>query len=125
MRSSMLLLETCVLLAATPPTKSLSKYPKTFAPPTFASTRKPMREFSALHLSSVNRPATALLYGKLPKFVWRLVPAFVLRNVFVISMNPTGVMLAEPSFSCKGASAEASGLAAWGGGGGTTAEAGV
>jgi len=57
----MLLLDTCVLLLGEPPTKSLSKYPSTFAPPTFASTRRPMREFSALHLSSVKRPAAVLL----------------------------------------------------------------
>ena len=58
----MLLLDTCVLFAALPrPTKSPSKYPSTFAPLTFVSTRKPSREFSVLHLSSLSRPCTVLL----------------------------------------------------------------
>src|ERR1700679_810537 len=39
----------------------------------------------------------------LPKLVWRLVPALVLRYVLVKSMNPIGVMRVSPIFNVKGA----------------------
>src|SRR5437762_1727096 len=61
-----------------------------------------MREFAALNLFSLSRPVTVLLYGMLPKFVCRLVPALVLRQVLVRSIKPTGVIQASPIFNCNG-----------------------
>src|SRR5262249_17502706 len=49
----------------------------------------------------------------LPKFVCRLVPALVLRNVVIKSMNATGVMVASPILNCRG-----DGAGAWAGAGG-------
>src|ERR1700733_12801806 len=82
-----------------------------------------MREFCALILSSESRPSTALLYGKFPKLVCKLLALSVLRQVLVKSMNPTGVMVMPPIGICSGE--VASGTSFWGGAGagagGTTA----
>src|SRR6516164_7790952 len=75
-----------------------------------------------LILSSVMKPAgTALLYGKLPKLVARLSLEFVLRKVFVKSMNPIGTIVASPILSCNGA--EGSAACGAGAGAGFTAGA--
>src|SRR5665213_2458749 len=51
-----------------------------------------------------------------PKLVARLAPEFVLRQVLVISMKPTGVIVASPTWICNGD--EGTTAAAWGTGSG-------
>src|SRR5262252_9469495 len=63
-----------------------------------------MREFWALIRNSLLFPFTAVLYGMLPKLVPMPLPGLVDRNRAVKSMKPTGVIEAEPTWSCKGAS---------------------
>src|SRR5580658_1059509 len=52
----------------------------------------------------------------LPKLVCRLVPALVLRYVFVKSMKPIGVMRVSPIFKLSGAVWSAAGCGAGGAG---------
>src|SRR6185295_11986854 len=66
------------------------------------STLKPILEFCALNRNSVSLPAVVLLNGILPKFVPMPEPALVERKTAVKSMNPTGVIVAEPILKVSG-----------------------
>src|SRR5690349_4037761 len=71
-------------------------YPIMRAPWTLASTRNPILEFCMLNRISDRFPCGALLKGMALKLVPILFPVLVVRNTVVKSINPTGVIYADP-----------------------------
>src|ERR1035438_6190383 len=97
-----------------------------WAPFQLPSTRNPRREFCGLKRNSESLLVAALLYGTLPKLLPKDPPAFLSFQSAVRSMNPTGMMVVSPIFSCSGelAGAAVAATACCGGNAGLVAAAG-